>query len=233
MCTPNNLSVVPSTTSLHERALLVAREHVAHRPEVGAVDVDRLEAAARVGFRQPHASRSAAGRTPRSARSCDRPTSALVVDGVGERVAVADRDRRQVHAVGHVADRVDGFDAALRELIDDHRAGVVELDAGAFEAESRRCSGMRPMAYSTTSASTFSPVDSVARIASPAFSSLRERGLHREPRAAALHLDVHVRAQVVVEAAQHACRRDAGCASRCPARGRCSRTRARRSRRRR
>jgi hypothetical protein len=62
----------------------------------------------------------------------------FVVDGVGEGMTVANRHRREIHAIGHVADGVDGFHAALRERIDDHRAGVVQLHAGAIEPETLR-----------------------------------------------------------------------------------------------
>ncbi len=43
---------------------------------------------------------------------------ALAEHGVGEGMALADRDRRQVEAMGDVADRVDAVDRALGEMVD-------------------------------------------------------------------------------------------------------------------
>ena len=47
------------------------------------------------------------------------------------------RDRRQVDAVGDVADRMDRVDARLRVAIDDHRPVGGQLHADALEAEVR------------------------------------------------------------------------------------------------
>ncbi len=55
--------------------------------------------------------------------------------GVGEGMALADGDRRQVGPVGDVADRVDGRDQGLRIGVDDDRAGIVGGDARLVEAE--------------------------------------------------------------------------------------------------
>ena len=46
-----------------------------------------------------------------------------------------DGDRRQVHAVGHVAHRVDVLDGRARELIDHDMAVPAELDAGLLQPD--------------------------------------------------------------------------------------------------
>ena len=79
----------------------------------------------------------------------DRPRRAAE-QPVGERMALADRDRRQIDAVGHVADGVDRGHVACVELASTTTApSRVERDAGRLQPEARACSGARPVAIST------------------------------------------------------------------------------------
>ena len=125
----------------------------------------------------------------------------VVVDRVGERVAVADGDRREVHAVGHVADRIDGLDAALRILVDNDRARVVELHARGLEAEALRIRVAADREQDDVGfhclAGRQGRADGAAGLL-----QLRERGFHRQPGSAAFHFYMHVSAQVIVESAQ-------------------------------
>ena len=80
---------------LHQRARLAADEHRLHRPERGLVDVDPVEALARLRLGQPDDADLRLGE--------HRGRHVGVVDldrlaaehRVGERMALADRDRRQ------------------------------------------------------------------------------------------------------------------------------------------
>src|SRR5262249_49416252 len=75
----------------------------------------------------------------------------VVVDGrrvaaeyrLGEGLALADRHRRQVQAVGAVADGVDALDPALRVLVDHHGPVGTAGDAGLVEPDARRV-GLAP-----------------------------------------------------------------------------------------
>jgi hypothetical protein len=126
----------------------------------------------------------------------------VVVDGVGESVAVANRHRREIHAIGHVPDRVDGLHAALREFVDDHGAGVIQLHARPIESEAF---GIRITPNGEQHDVDFGFLSGRQRGTDGAalFLQLRQRGLHRQLCAAALQFDVHVRAQIIIETAQH------------------------------
>ena len=120
---------------LHQRALGAARNRRLHRPEIGLVDVDDRETLGRLGLGEPDRADLRGGE--------HRVGDEVVIDAplgpaeqpIGERMAVADRHRRQVHAVGHVADRVDRGDAGGRMAIDDDRPRRVEGDARHFEPQ--------------------------------------------------------------------------------------------------
>ena len=57
---------------------------------------------------------------------------------VGEGVALANGDRRQIDAIRHIADGVDGRNICARILIDDDRAALLHRDARRLEAEPLR-----------------------------------------------------------------------------------------------
>ena len=98
---------------LHDRMFAPARQRRLHRAEARAIDVDDVVALARLGLRQ--ADGADFGRREHRARHV------LMVDGdrlaaehvIGEGMALADRHRRQIDAVGDVADRVNRRDIGL------------------------------------------------------------------------------------------------------------------------
>src|SRR5690606_9633630 len=48
--------------------------------------------------------------------------------GIGESLPFADRDGRQLHPIGHVADRVDAFDVGPRVLVDLYLPALAQFD---------------------------------------------------------------------------------------------------------
>ena len=77
------------------------------------------------------------------------PGRLVAEHGVGEGLALADRDRGQLDAVGDVADRVDAVGTGRAVvLVDLDRALLAELDARLFEPEPLGVR-MRPVANST------------------------------------------------------------------------------------
>ena len=57
----------------------------------------------------------------------------IVEHRLGERRRFVDGDRRQVHAVGHVANGIDIADRGARELVDHDMAVPAEIDTGLVE----------------------------------------------------------------------------------------------------
>ena len=91
---------------LHDRPLAAARKRRLHRPEIGLVDVERSRGATAPRPRSCRPRRFPACRTRAGDRVvADRPR-ARAEQAVGEHMALADRDRRQVDVVGDVADRM-------------------------------------------------------------------------------------------------------------------------------
>src|SRR3954468_11859556 len=123
---------------LHERPILALGERELERTEVGLVDVDHAVALARLFLAQSH------GCEVGMREHCGRYV--VVVDR--RRLAAKERarephrlgggDRREVDAVGDVADGVDGIHARFGILVDQDRAIGPELHARGFEPEVRR-----------------------------------------------------------------------------------------------
>ncbi len=65
---------------------------------------------------------------------------------VGERMALADRDRRQRHAVGDIADGVDVVDAGARVRIDHDLAALCRRATPALSRPRFAVFGTRPVA---------------------------------------------------------------------------------------
>src|SRR5262249_4874045 len=107
-------------------------------PEARAVDIERPELRPRCFFGVSNA----ADRRLREDRSRHHRVVygnlALTVDSVGERMAFADRDGRQVQAVRHIADCVDVWDAALRVSVNENRSDFVELNTGGLKTKASR-----------------------------------------------------------------------------------------------
>src|SRR6185369_7565679 len=121
---------------LHQHAGVAAGHRRLDRAEIGLVDVDMAEFRAGFSFRQA----DGADFGLREHRGRDGGVidldGALAEHGVGEGVALADRHRRQIGAVGDVADRIDVVDRGLRPAIDgDAAIGRVDGDAGFLEPE--------------------------------------------------------------------------------------------------
>src|SRR3546814_5661724 len=101
---------------LVERALVAVGEHILHRPEVGGVDLDLTELVARLGLGHAHARhRRMAEYGGRDAAIID-PAGIIAEHSVGKGLALADRDRRQLHPVGDVAHRIDRSEEHTSEL---------------------------------------------------------------------------------------------------------------------
>ena len=122
--------------------------------------------------------------------------------GVGEGMALADRDRRQVDAVGDVADRVD---VRRRWCANIRRRRWRRSSRVATPAASRpslATFGARPVANITLSAANVIAAGELHRISVPAFSIAATVLPVTHLDAALLHLGAQVLAHVVVEAAQ-------------------------------
>ena len=65
----------------------------------------------------------------------DRDRFAIAEHAVGKGLALADRDRGQLHAVGHVAHGIDVIDIGLAEAVDLDLAALAQFDAGILEAQ--------------------------------------------------------------------------------------------------
>ena len=92
---------------LHQHAGVAAGQRRLHRPERRLVDVDRGELRARLGLGQADDADLRLGEHRGRHVGVIDLRRALAEHGVGEGMALADRDRRQVDAIGDVADRVD------------------------------------------------------------------------------------------------------------------------------
>ena len=121
----------PSTRSrravdheLHQDAGVAAGHRRLDRAEIGLVDIDMAELRARLRFGQADGAdfglREHRGRNG-GVVDLNR---ALAEHGVGEGMALADRDRRQIDAMGDVADRIDVVDRGLGPAVDGDAAVV-------------------------------------------------------------------------------------------------------------
>ena len=132
---PTTRSVTPSTTSFMNTRRVAPGQRRLHRPEAGLVDVDLGELLARLRLGEAdHADFRLGEHRGRHVGVVDRRRLAAE-HRIGEGVALADGDRREVDAVGHVADRVDVGDGGLRIGVDGDAAVFGELHAGRFQAE--------------------------------------------------------------------------------------------------
>ena len=121
---------------LHQDPGVTARHRRLHRLEIGLVDVDVTELRARLAFRQSHgADLGLREHRGRNVGVVDL-NRALAEHRIRERMTLADRDRRQVDAMGDVADRVDVRHRGAREVVDrDAAIARIDGDAGRFQSE--------------------------------------------------------------------------------------------------
>ena len=63
---------------------------------------------------------------------------AVAVEQIHQRHLLTERHRRELHAVDHVAERVDRWHRRLEVFVHLYRTGVIGRDSGAREAECRR-----------------------------------------------------------------------------------------------
>mmetsp|Transcript_22493 Transcript_22493/g.55745 ORF Transcript_22493/g.55745 Transcript_22493/m.55745 type:complete len:218 (+) Transcript_22493:548-1201(+) len=126
----------PLHDELHQRALVAAGERVLEPAEVRAVDVDVAGVGfAGLRFGEPAGAHGGGGE--------DRGGDVFVVGGprfvaefgVGEAVALGERNGREVHAVGRVADAVDGGDVGLAVVVDDDFALLPKLHTNLLEPQ--------------------------------------------------------------------------------------------------
>ncbi len=120
---------------LHQGAVHAAIEGRLHRAERRLVDVHLAILVARLRLAEAHHAHRRLGE--------DRARHGIVVIagrvapelGLGEGGALADRNRRQVDAVGDIADGPDVLDVGARPFVDLDGALVVELDPGGVQPE--------------------------------------------------------------------------------------------------
>mmetsp|Transcript_2928 Transcript_2928/g.8050 ORF Transcript_2928/g.8050 Transcript_2928/m.8050 type:complete len:497 (-) Transcript_2928:433-1923(-) len=121
---------------LHQRLLLAASEGVLHAAEAGAVDVHHATLGAGGLLRQAHGTD---GRVAEDGRGDVRVVGLARLaaeEGVGEAVALGQRNGGERHAVDHVAHRVDAGNGGLEGLVnDDGAVARVQLHAGLLAAE--------------------------------------------------------------------------------------------------
>ena len=126
---------------LHEDQRIAPRHRRPHRPERGLVDVDLRKRCARRFLRQPdRADLRRPEHRRRNIRVIDRRRR-IVEHGLGKRRPLADRNRRQIHAVRHVADRIDVRHRRARIGVDLHRTRVRQLHAATLKPKPP---GVRP-----------------------------------------------------------------------------------------
>ena len=122
---------------LHQHPLVAPRQRRLHRPEARLVDVDLAVALGRRVLGQSDRADLRRREHPRRNEIVVDHPCLLAEHAVGEGMPLADRDRRQVHAVGHVADRVDARHIGARPgihldltLLAERHTGRLQSDAG-------------------------------------------------------------------------------------------------------
>ena len=131
--TAQNLAAGLAYHQLHQHPAGTAGERALHRFERRAIDLNRLLLAG-VFLAQAHRADLWLGE--------DRGRDQLVIDGGGvafedglhKRHPFADRDGREVHAVCHIANRVDGRDGSLAVIVDLDLAVASQRYADLFKA---------------------------------------------------------------------------------------------------
>ena len=146
----DHLVAVAVDQQLHEHELVAPRQRVLERPEARRVDVELGIALAAPRARAGRRCRSRAWRTRRSGSARGRRSSGLLPNTrVGEGVALADGDRRQVDAVGDVADGVDVLDRGARVRVDERPRRRSPSFTPAVSSPRPRVLGVRPVANIT------------------------------------------------------------------------------------
>ena len=150
MWAPSTRSVSRIDHQLHQHLLVAAGQRLPHRPE-RSVDLESPKRSRRILLGQ-------ADRADLRLRE-HRGRDLLVVRlgrlvrerGLDEAHRLVDRHRRQLDAVGDVADRPDVVDAGARILVDHDRAVLVQLHADRLKPKPSVL-GIRPIASMTWSA---------------------------------------------------------------------------------
>ena len=119
---------------LHVGARRFARERGLHRPEIRLVDIDRTLCRC-VGLGQADGGDRRIGEHRAGDGSMIDPRRTPTEFGVGEGAALGDGHRRQVDAVGHVANGPYAGRRGAAVGIDDHRALVVQRRADRVETQ--------------------------------------------------------------------------------------------------
>ena len=186
---------------LHQHAFLAAIKGGLHRAEHGAVHHDPVTGMARVGFGEADGSHRRLGKHRAGDGVVVEAHGIVAEHGFRESGAFADSNRREVDAVGDVADGPDVLDTGAREIVDNDCPARVQGDAGGLQAKALRVGlatggehhhiGLVGMA--------------AAQLADNPGGRLFQRGMlaaEDDLDAALLKFACQVRAHVVVEAAQ-------------------------------
>ena len=120
---------------LVQRPFVAAGEDIFHRPEIAGVDAHCAQLVACLCLGHPD--RADRGMAEHRARDIG------IVDGrrlaaenaVGERLPLADRHRRQLDTIGHIADGIDARHRRLIIVIDLDRTILVEFDTRRFQTQ--------------------------------------------------------------------------------------------------
>ena len=113
-----------------QRTLVASGEHVAHRPEIRGEDLDRAIMVARRRLAQPDAAERRVGEYRARDGAVIDPPAPGAKQSVGNGMALADGDGRQLHPVGDIADGMDVRHIGLAVGIDADGAAVVECNPG-------------------------------------------------------------------------------------------------------
>src|SRR6476620_8965962 len=118
---------------LHQHFLIAAGERVSERPEDDLVDVDHVTHLARRFLREADRADLRIGKDGGRYHHVIDGGRLIVEHRLGEGRRFMDGNRRQVHAIGHVANGIDIPDRGARELVDHDMAVPAEIDTGLVE----------------------------------------------------------------------------------------------------
>ena len=142
MCAASTRSLAASTSSFMYVRSWPSMKACLHRPEVGLEDLHRVPARRRASPRSGRSCRAAAGVNTALATRLRSTRAARGRTAIRQGAALGDRDRRQVLAVGDVADGPDRRRAGAHLRVDRHGAGLVGRDAERRRARGRRVFGL-------------------------------------------------------------------------------------------
>ena len=198
----------PATGLLHDQLEqhlgIAGGECLAHRPEAGAVHLDPIGTAPRdrLLFGEPHAGQFGLGKHGAGYQAVVHLTGLVAIHRVGEGAALIHRHRRQVDAVGHIANGVDAVHVGA--LIGIHRdAGALHGHPGGLQVQPLEEGFAAGGEQHAAAGNRFAALGGDAELAGGALAGDRCRGVRESDLdARGLHPGAHRLAGLAVEAAQ-------------------------------